>query len=158
MVPESVRPSQDSFTGRKRRAGTAVARRRTWPPSASRTETVTSSASLTEKEMALTSRRPSPLGEKNFVSRPTSTTGGALLRRWATKKAENVAPTSSTNTARASRFTGARCGYWALSRATTTTTLAPSPASAWVSGSIGRTSEMLSWRPMARAWVRAALV
>src|SRR4051794_22813397 len=47
-----------------------------------------------------TSRLPSPLGEKYCV-RFTVMTGAALLSRWATKNAANVAPTSATNVMRA---------------------------------------------------------
>ena len=102
-APLSVRPSQVSRIGVNARAGCPSARRRTSSPSALTTLTVTSSASLRRSEIVWASRRPSPLGEKYFVSFRTSTTDGVLLRRWATKKAENVAPTSSTNTTRAIR-------------------------------------------------------
>jgi hypothetical protein len=67
--------------------------------------TVTSSRSFTRTRIVLRSRRPSPSGEKFLTRWPTWTTRGALLSRWATKKAAKVAPTSSTNTARAARVT-----------------------------------------------------
>src|SRR5690349_3384853 len=57
---------------------------------------VATSSTLIETEIRLTSRLPSPLGEKNVVIVPTLITGGSLLSRWATKKAANVAPTRIT--------------------------------------------------------------
>ena len=118
--------------------------------------TVTRPACLTLKAIRSTSRRPSPLGEKKRVTRVISATESALLRRWATKNAPKVAATSSAKTTRASRV-NARAGsaQGALSLPTTTATDARSPASACVSASIARRSEMLSSRPMSRAWRRA---
>ncbi len=67
---------------------------------------VTSSSLRTRTLIRLTSRRPSPLGEKCRVICFITATCGALFRRWATKKAANVAATRSTKTARAKRLTG----------------------------------------------------
>ena len=98
----SVRPSHTTVTGRSGRASMPVASRRTRSPSRSTIVAVTSSASLTLNVIRLTSRRPSPLGEKNRLSWVYSATDSALLRRWATKNAPNVAATSSAKTTRAS--------------------------------------------------------
>ena len=49
---------------------------------------------------------PSPFGEKCWVTPVMRATWGALLSRWATKKAANDATTSRTNAARAKRLNG----------------------------------------------------
>src|SRR4051794_8458541 len=80
---------------------TPSARRRTRSPSRLMTSIVASSAALSETEMWLTSRLPSPLGEKKCAIRPTLITDGEFFSRWATKKAANVAPTRIRNVTRA---------------------------------------------------------
>src|SRR3954470_14033957 len=82
--------------------GTPSASRRTRSPSRLTTSTVASSAVLTNSEIRVASLRPSPLGEKNCASL-TLMTGGALLSRWATKNAANVAATSTTKVTWAAR-------------------------------------------------------
>src|SRR3954447_2300108 len=101
--PSSVRPSHTTFTGRPGRTSSPSARRRTRSPSGSTIVAVTRSACLAVNVIRSTSPRPSPLGEKNGVTCVISATDGAFLRRWATKKAANVAATSSTKTTRARR-------------------------------------------------------
>ena len=147
-----MRPFQITRTGVPGRASMPSASRRTRSPSRLTIVTVTRPDSLTVNAIRLTSRRPSPLGEKKRVTRVISATDSAPLRRWATKNAPNVAATSSAKTTRASRV-NARAGsaQGALSLPTTTATVAPSPASACVSASIARRSEMSSSRPMSRA-------
>ncbi len=85
-----------------------------------------------------------------------SATDSAFLSFWETKNAPNVAATSSAKTTRASVLNSSAQG--ALSLPTTTATSAFCPASACVSASITRSSEMLSSRPISRAWRRAAFV
>ncbi len=73
-----------------------------WSTRSSRPRTRRTSASPRRS----TSRRPSPLGEKNFIRlRPASSAGWAF-RREATKNAPNVATISAANSARASVVTG----------------------------------------------------
>src|ERR687886_2008051 len=70
--------------------------------------TVTSSPDFRRTEKALTSRHPSPFGEKNRPLKSRSwTTGGEPLRRWATKNAAKVAPTSTAKVTRATQLTRA---------------------------------------------------
>src|SRR3954447_3181967 len=70
-------------------------------PSRLTTSTVTSSETFSRTRNSLLSRALSPLGEKYRARPVTVITEGALFRRWATKKAEKVAPTSTRNVTRA---------------------------------------------------------
>ena len=97
-----MRPSHTTRTGVPGRASMPSVTRRTRSPSRSTIVTVTAPASVTVKAIRLTSRRPSPLGEKKRLTRVISATDSALLRRWATKNAPNVAATSSAKTTWAS--------------------------------------------------------
>ena len=129
-------------------AGTAVASRLTSSSAASTIAIVTSSSLRTRTSIRLTSRRPSPLGEKCRVIFLMPATWGALLSRWATKKAANVAATRSTKTARAKTVTGVCYGAWSAPARTTTSA---SGASACVSSSSGSRLEIESSSPTLRA-------
>ena len=87
-----------------RTAGTARASRLTSVPLTSTIAMVTSSSLRTRTRMRLTSRRPSPFGEKCRVIFLITATCGALLSRCATKNAAKVATTSRRKTARAGRL------------------------------------------------------
>ena len=79
--------------------------RRTALPALSTTSTRISLRSRSSTWKRLTSLRPSPLGEKTRARLTTWATAGSPLIRCAAKNAANVAPTSSTKTARASGVT-----------------------------------------------------
>jgi hypothetical protein len=81
------------------------ASRRTARPAVSTTSTRMSARSRSSTSKRLTSLRPSSLGEKTRARLTTFATAGSPLMRCAAKNAANVAPTSSTKTARASVVT-----------------------------------------------------
>ena len=128
--------------------------RRTSSPSASTIVAVTSSSRAILRRIRAVSMRPSPLGENWLVSAVMRATCGALLSRWATKKAANEATTSRTKAARAKRLNadpGRSRGYcdaaWSAPARTMTSA---SGASACVSSSMGSIVSMPSSRPTAR--------
>ena len=142
--PRPRRPTRWS-RGRPSRTGRSVAMRRTSSPSASTIVAVTSSSRAIFRRIRAVSMRPSPLGENCWVSPVMRATCGALLSRWATKKAANDATTSRTNAARAKRLNGdpGRTGLlaWPGRRPARTMTSA-SGASACVSSSTGSTASI----------------
>src|SRR5919197_168984 len=104
IVPASVSPFHSSRNGRCAVTCTASASRRTRSPSRLTMSTVRSSETFSVTEKSLLRRS----GEKSRARPATWMTGGALLSRWARKKAPNVAVTNRTNAARAASAAGSR--------------------------------------------------